>query len=194
MGHVPATAVTTPTPPMTFDFDPGTQTSSNNTVMSAPEDDASSRLLDPWGGATDLPTTGAASVYPTVLIDAAVDSPADESPSQMSMLDCLAPRASHAAAAMQLHQQQAAQDGRPDAEEARSEAAASAEEEVSWPEAAEGQGGVAEEEETAADVAQGYECAGEEEEQVRVLALREGQLLGWQSVSLLAEGVSSDET
>lgn len=197
MGHVPATAITTPTPPVTFDLTPSTQTSSSDsTVMSVPEDDASSRLLLPWGGATDLPATSDASVSPTVLIDAAIDSPDDGSPSEMSMLDCLAPRASDVAAAMQLHQQQAAQNGRPEAEEAQSEAAALAEEEVSWPEAAEGQGGVAEEEEAAAEVAQVglYEGAGEEEEQVRVHALHEGQMLQWQSADLLAEGMPSDTT
>ena len=53
---------------------------------------------------------GGAAVCPTLVIDAAGDSTPAQDASQMSMLDCIAPHATEAAAALHLDQIQAARD------------------------------------------------------------------------------------
>lgn len=81
-----------------------------NTRGGRPPGDASSRLLVRKGGASGVMPLGPAAVCPMVVIDAAGDNPPAQDASQMSMLDCIAPRATKAAAAMRLNQLQADQD------------------------------------------------------------------------------------
>ncbi len=75
-----------------------------------PPRDASSRLLVRRGGASGVIPLHGAAVCPTVVIDAAGDNTPAQDASQMSMLDCIAPRATEAAAALRLNQIQADQD------------------------------------------------------------------------------------
>lgn len=62
------------------------------------------------GGASGRMPQGGAAVCPMVVIDATGDNMPAQDASQMSMLDCIAPRATEAAAAMRLNQIQADQD------------------------------------------------------------------------------------
>ena len=70
----------------------------------------SSRLLVRRGGASGVMPLGGAAVCPTVVIDATGDNTPAQDASQMSMLDCIAPRATEAAAALRLDQIQADRD------------------------------------------------------------------------------------
>lgn len=81
-----------------------------NTCGERPPGDASSRLLARRGGASGMMPQAGAAVCPMVVIDAAGDSMPAQDASQMSMLDCIAPRATEAAAALRLNQLQAHQD------------------------------------------------------------------------------------
>ena len=71
---------------------------------------ASTTLLAKRGGASGVTPLGGAAVCPMVVIDAAGDSTPAQDASQMSMLDCIAPRATEAEAALRLDQIQAHQD------------------------------------------------------------------------------------
>ena len=75
-----------------------------------PPGDASSRLLVRRGGASGVMPQGGAAVCPMVVIDAVGDDTPAQDASQMSMLDCIAPHATEAAAAMRLNQMHADQD------------------------------------------------------------------------------------
>ncbi|DBA85898.1 TPA: hypothetical protein ACH3X1_005443 [Trebouxia sp. C0004] len=75
-----------------------------------PPRDASSRLLVRRGSASGVMRLGGAAVCPMVVIDAAGDNTPAQDAHQMSMLDCIAPRATEAAAALRLNQVQADQD------------------------------------------------------------------------------------
>lgn len=81
-----------------------------NTHGGLPPRGAPSRLLVRSGGASEMMPHGGAAVCPTVVIDAAGDAMPAQDASQMSMLDCIAPRATEAAAALHLDQIQANQD------------------------------------------------------------------------------------
>jgi len=71
---------------------------------------ASSRLLVRRGGAAGVMPLAGAAVFPTLVIDAAGDNTPAQEASQMSMLDCIAPRATEAVAALRLDQIQADRD------------------------------------------------------------------------------------
>ena len=70
----------------------------------------SSRLLVRRGGASGMMPQDRAAVCPLLVIDAAGDNTPAQDASQMSMLDCIAPRATEAAAALHLDQIQADRD------------------------------------------------------------------------------------